>query len=175
MIVFLFVFFFVFLVFREEEMQQLNRSTNAKMATFSLLSLGVCLSVAGLQLWHLKTFFERKKLLWFFSSHINSLPCSILWYILKFLLASFIFFFNFLKIYFANRCYRLCCICRTVVSSEEHSQLKIWSKIIERKCAHDNIFSLTNHLYFFKHWTKIFLSIWCILLLFNSWIILCIW
>ena len=50
-------------IFREEEMQKLNRDTNAKMATFSFLSLGVCLSVAGLQLWHLKTFFERKKLL----------------------------------------------------------------------------------------------------------------
>ncbi|KAK1351422.1 Transmembrane emp24 domain-containing protein p24delta9 [Heracleum sosnowskyi] len=48
---------------REEQMQALNRSTNAKMATFSFLSLLVCLSVAGLQLWHLKTFFERKKLL----------------------------------------------------------------------------------------------------------------
>ncbi|CAL5325851.1 unnamed protein product [Camellia sinensis] len=48
---------------REEEMQQLNRATTSKMATFSFLSLLVCLSVAGLQLWHLKTFFERKKLL----------------------------------------------------------------------------------------------------------------
>ncbi|XP_041008289.1 transmembrane emp24 domain-containing protein p24delta9-like isoform X1 [Juglans microcarpa x Juglans regia] len=48
---------------REEEMQLLNRATNSKMATFSFLSLVVCLSVAGLQLWHLKTFFERKKLL----------------------------------------------------------------------------------------------------------------
>lgn len=48
---------------REEEMQELNRATNSKMATFSFLSLLVCLSVAGLQLWHLKTFFERKKLL----------------------------------------------------------------------------------------------------------------
>ncbi|KAM2014752.1 hypothetical protein FF2_044570 [Malus domestica] len=48
---------------REEEMQQLNRSTNSKMAVFSGLSLFVCLSVAGLQLWHLKMFFARKKLL----------------------------------------------------------------------------------------------------------------
>ena len=48
---------------REEEMQELNRATNSKMATFSFLSLLVCLAVAGLQLWHLKTFFERKKLL----------------------------------------------------------------------------------------------------------------
>ncbi|KDP27175.1 hypothetical protein JCGZ_19874 [Jatropha curcas] len=48
---------------REEEMQKLNRSTNYKMAGLSLLSILVCLSVAGLQLWHLKTYFERKKLL----------------------------------------------------------------------------------------------------------------
>ncbi|CAA7031206.1 unnamed protein product [Microthlaspi erraticum] len=48
---------------REEEMHQLNRSTNSKMAWLSLVSLGVCLSVAGLQFWHLKTFFEKKKLI----------------------------------------------------------------------------------------------------------------
>ena len=50
--------------FREEEMQELNRATNSRMAWLSFLSLGVCIAVAGLQLWHLKTFFERKKLLW---------------------------------------------------------------------------------------------------------------
>ncbi|XP_058226307.1 transmembrane emp24 domain-containing protein p24delta9-like [Rhododendron vialii] len=48
---------------REEEMQRLNRATNSKMATFSFFSLMFCLSVAGLQLWHLKAFFERKKLI----------------------------------------------------------------------------------------------------------------
>ncbi|OWM75920.1 transmembrane emp24 domain-containing protein p24delta9-like [Punica granatum] len=48
---------------REEEMQELNRSTNSKMAWMSFLSLAVCLSVAGLQLWHLKTFFEKKKII----------------------------------------------------------------------------------------------------------------
>ncbi|KAA0066595.1 hypothetical protein IC582_021271 [Cucumis melo] len=48
---------------REEEMQDLNRSTNTKMAWLSLLSLFVCLSVVGLQIWHLKTFFEKKKLI----------------------------------------------------------------------------------------------------------------
>ncbi|CAI8590836.1 unnamed protein product [Vicia faba] len=48
---------------REEEMQDLNRTTDNKMFTFIFLSITVCLSVAGLQLWHLKTFFERKKLL----------------------------------------------------------------------------------------------------------------
>uniref|UniRef100_A0A7N0V6P6 GOLD domain-containing protein n=1 Tax=Kalanchoe fedtschenkoi TaxID=63787 RepID=A0A7N0V6P6_KALFE len=48
---------------REEEMQELNKSTNSQMAVFSFLSLVVCLSVAGLQFWHLKTFFEKKKLI----------------------------------------------------------------------------------------------------------------
>ncbi|CAM8984103.1 unnamed protein product [Rhodiola kirilowii] len=48
---------------REEEMQELNKSTNSQMAMFSFLSLLVCLSVAGLQFWHLKTFFEKKKLI----------------------------------------------------------------------------------------------------------------
>ncbi|QCD92635.1 transmembrane emp24 domain-containing protein p24delta9-like [Vigna unguiculata] len=48
---------------REEEMQNLNKATNTKLFTLSFLSIAVCLSVAGLQIWHLKTFFERKKLL----------------------------------------------------------------------------------------------------------------
>ncbi|KAL1192922.1 Transmembrane emp24 domain-containing protein p24delta8 [Cardamine amara subsp. amara] len=48
---------------REEEMQELNRSTNSKMAWLSFVSLGFCLSVAGLQFWHLRTFFEKKKLI----------------------------------------------------------------------------------------------------------------
>nr|URM60700.1 HD-ZIP family protein [Gymnema sylvestre] len=48
---------------REEEMQELNQSTNSKMAWLSFLSLFVCSLVAGLQLLHLKTFFEKKKLI----------------------------------------------------------------------------------------------------------------
>jgi len=44
-------------------MQNLNKATNTKLFTLSFLSIAVCLSVAGLQIWHLKTFFERKKLL----------------------------------------------------------------------------------------------------------------
>ncbi|XP_021741029.1 transmembrane emp24 domain-containing protein p24delta7-like [Chenopodium quinoa] len=48
---------------REEEMQLLNKSTKSKMATFSLVSIILVLSVAALQLWHLKSYFERKKLL----------------------------------------------------------------------------------------------------------------
>ncbi|KAM7484391.1 hypothetical protein LguiA_000400 [Lonicera macranthoides] len=48
---------------REEEMQKLNVATNSRMGFLSFLSLVVCLSVAGLQLWHLKTFFEKKKII----------------------------------------------------------------------------------------------------------------
>ncbi|KAL2484665.1 Transmembrane emp24 domain-containing protein p24 delta 7 [Abeliophyllum distichum] len=48
---------------REEEMQELNKSTNSKMAWLGFLSIVVCLTVAGLQLWHLKSFFEKKKLI----------------------------------------------------------------------------------------------------------------
>jgi len=48
---------------REAEMQSLNASTNSKMAWFGFMSFLVCLSVAAWQLWHLKSFFERKKLL----------------------------------------------------------------------------------------------------------------
>ncbi|KAG9133042.1 hypothetical protein Leryth_023724 [Lithospermum erythrorhizon] len=48
---------------REEEMQDLNKATNSKMFWLSMLSLFVCISVAGLQLWHLKSFFEKKKLI----------------------------------------------------------------------------------------------------------------
>ncbi|KAJ8433337.1 hypothetical protein Cgig2_021344 [Carnegiea gigantea] len=48
---------------REEEMQALNKATNSKMAFFSFLSIFLCLSVAAIQLWHLKGYFERKKLL----------------------------------------------------------------------------------------------------------------
>ncbi|CAK7326129.1 unnamed protein product [Dovyalis caffra] len=48
---------------REEEMQDLNISTNVKMAWMSFLSIAVCLSVAGLQVWHLKAFFQKKKLI----------------------------------------------------------------------------------------------------------------
>ncbi|KAJ9187449.1 hypothetical protein P3X46_002904 [Hevea brasiliensis] len=48
---------------REEEMQELNRATSSRMGWFSFLSLLICLSVAGLQVWHLKTFFQKKKLI----------------------------------------------------------------------------------------------------------------
>ncbi|CAA0822481.1 Transmembrane emp24 domain-containing protein p24delta10 [Striga hermonthica] len=48
---------------REQEMQQLNASTNSKMGWFSLLSILISLSVAGVQFWYLKFFFQKKKII----------------------------------------------------------------------------------------------------------------
>ncbi|VVA92383.1 unnamed protein product [Arabis nemorensis] len=48
---------------REEEMQNLNRATNSKMAWLTFLSLFVCLGVAGMQFLHLKSFLEKKKVI----------------------------------------------------------------------------------------------------------------
>ncbi|XP_056167600.1 transmembrane emp24 domain-containing protein p24delta5-like [Syzygium oleosum] len=48
---------------REEEMREVSEKTNARVAWFSLMSLGVCIVVSVLQLWHLRRYFERKKLI----------------------------------------------------------------------------------------------------------------
>ncbi|KAK9741100.1 hypothetical protein RND81_03G081500 [Saponaria officinalis] len=48
---------------REEEMQQLNKSTKSNMAILSFFLIIIVSSVALMQLWHLKEYFERKKLL----------------------------------------------------------------------------------------------------------------
>ncbi|ONK62751.1 uncharacterized protein A4U43_C07F7760 [Asparagus officinalis] len=48
---------------REEESWKINVDTNSRMGMLSLLSLIICLGVAGLQMWHLKTFFTREKIL----------------------------------------------------------------------------------------------------------------
>ncbi|CAN0896512.1 Transmembrane emp24 domain-containing protein p24delta9 [Linum grandiflorum] len=48
---------------REEEMQALNRSTNSTMGWLGVFSLLMSLSVASFQFWHLKTFFEKKKII----------------------------------------------------------------------------------------------------------------
>ncbi|CAO2816323.1 unnamed protein product [Amaranthus hypochondriacus] len=48
---------------REEEMQVLNNSTKSKMTVFSMVSVILVMSVALLQIYHLKAYFQRKKLL----------------------------------------------------------------------------------------------------------------
>ncbi|XLS87780.1 hypothetical protein HN51_037946 [Arachis hypogaea] len=48
---------------REAEMRAVSERTNARVAWFSIMSLGICIGVSGLQLWHLKRFFQKKKLI----------------------------------------------------------------------------------------------------------------
>ncbi|KAL9313588.1 hypothetical protein ACSQ67_019040 [Phaseolus vulgaris] len=53
----------IYLKNREEEMREVSETTNARVAWFSILSLGLCICVSGLQLWYLKRFFRKKKLI----------------------------------------------------------------------------------------------------------------
>eukprot|EP01025_Chloroclados_australasicus_P047805 TRINITY_DN5393_c2_g1_i3.p2 TRINITY_DN5393_c2_g1~~TRINITY_DN5393_c2_g1_i3.p2 ORF type:complete len:211 (+),score=26.98 TRINITY_DN5393_c2_g1_i3:89-721(+) len=48
---------------REEEMRSMNEATNSRVAYYSGLSVLICVGLAGWQLWYLKKFFQRKKLL----------------------------------------------------------------------------------------------------------------
>ncbi|KDP38879.1 hypothetical protein JCGZ_05036 [Jatropha curcas] len=48
---------------REAELRSVSETTNARVAWFSILSLGICILVSVLQLWHLKSFFQKKKLI----------------------------------------------------------------------------------------------------------------
>ncbi|GLT49805.1 hypothetical protein SLA2020_233360 [Shorea laevis] len=48
---------------REAEMREVSERTNARVAWFSIMSLGVCIVVSVLQLWHLQRFFQKKKLI----------------------------------------------------------------------------------------------------------------
>ncbi|KAL4197041.1 hypothetical protein AMTRI_Chr04g186170 [Amborella trichopoda] len=53
----------IYLKSREAEMREVSELTNTRVAWFSIMSLGVCLGVSALQLWHLKRFFQKKKLI----------------------------------------------------------------------------------------------------------------
>ncbi|CAI0375506.1 unnamed protein product [Linum tenue] len=53
----------LYLKSRESEMRIVSEKTNSRVAWFSIMSLGVCISVSVLQLWHLKRFFQKKKLI----------------------------------------------------------------------------------------------------------------
>ncbi|KAG8094222.1 hypothetical protein GUJ93_ZPchr0012g19431 [Zizania palustris] len=53
----------LYLKTREAEMRAVSEKTNARVAWFSILSLGVCIVVSVLQLWHLQGFFRKKKLI----------------------------------------------------------------------------------------------------------------
>ncbi|XP_031378545.1 transmembrane emp24 domain-containing protein p24delta3-like [Punica granatum] len=49
---------------REAEMRVVSEKTNARVGWLSIMSLGNdCIVVSGLQLWHLKRFFQKKRLI----------------------------------------------------------------------------------------------------------------
>ncbi|KAF5746838.1 putative Transmembrane emp24 domain-containing protein 10 precursor [Tripterygium wilfordii] len=48
---------------REWEMREVSEKTNARVVWFSTMSLGVCILVSILQVWHLKRYFQKKKLI----------------------------------------------------------------------------------------------------------------
>ncbi|CAI7795977.1 unnamed protein product, partial [Closterium sp. NIES-54] len=48
---------------REEELRGMSKATHERVGWLSAMSLLTCSVLAALQFWHLKTFFERKKVL----------------------------------------------------------------------------------------------------------------
>ncbi|RDX73184.1 Transmembrane emp24 domain-containing protein p24delta3 [Mucuna pruriens] len=53
----------IYLKNREAEMREVSEATNARVAWFSIFSLGVCILVSVLQLLYLKRYFRKKKLI----------------------------------------------------------------------------------------------------------------
>ncbi|KAI8532162.1 hypothetical protein RHMOL_Rhmol11G0192200 [Rhododendron molle] len=53
----------LYLKSREAEMRTVSETTNARVAWFSILSLGICIAVSVTQLWYLKRYFLKKKLI----------------------------------------------------------------------------------------------------------------
>ncbi|GAB2271480.1 hypothetical protein Dimus_006319 [Dionaea muscipula] len=48
---------------REAEMREVSEKTNTRVAYFSIMSIGICIGVSGFQVWHLKRYFQKKKLI----------------------------------------------------------------------------------------------------------------
>ncbi|CAN7091156.1 unnamed protein product [Brassica rapa subsp. narinosa] len=48
---------------READMRIVSEKTNSRVAWYSIMSLGICIVVSGLQILYLKQYFERKKLI----------------------------------------------------------------------------------------------------------------
>lgn len=44
-------------------MRTMSEKTNSRVAWYSIMSLGVCIAVSGLQVLYLKQYFEKKKLI----------------------------------------------------------------------------------------------------------------
>uniref|UniRef100_A0A7N0ZVE3 GOLD domain-containing protein n=1 Tax=Kalanchoe fedtschenkoi TaxID=63787 RepID=A0A7N0ZVE3_KALFE len=48
---------------REAEMREVSEQTNARVAWFSIMSLGTCMVASVIQLWRLQHYFQKKKLI----------------------------------------------------------------------------------------------------------------
>ncbi|CAD6245465.1 unnamed protein product [Miscanthus lutarioriparius] len=53
----------LYLILKEADLRDLSEWTQVKITWLSLISLAVCIAVSVLQLWHLKQFFRKKKLI----------------------------------------------------------------------------------------------------------------
>ncbi|KAG5580929.1 hypothetical protein H5410_051556 [Solanum commersonii] len=53
----------IYLKTRESEMRSVSETTNARVAWFSIMSLGVCILASVLQILYLKQYFQKKKLI----------------------------------------------------------------------------------------------------------------
>lgn len=53
----------LYLKTREAEMRTVSEKTNARVAWFSIMSLGICIVVSVVQILYLKRFFQKKKLI----------------------------------------------------------------------------------------------------------------
>ncbi|KAJ9560231.1 hypothetical protein OSB04_005391 [Centaurea solstitialis] len=53
----------IYLKNKEAEMREVSEKTNGRVAWFSIMSIGVCISAALFQVWYLKRFFHKKKLI----------------------------------------------------------------------------------------------------------------
>ncbi|CAK8566387.1 unnamed protein product [Lathyrus sativus] len=53
----------IYLKNRESDMREVSEATNGRVAWLSIMSLGVCVSVSVLQLWYLRRYFQKKKLI----------------------------------------------------------------------------------------------------------------
>ena len=53
----------IYLKTREAEMREVSETTNGRVAWFSIMSIGVCITVSVMQVLHLKRYFRKKKLI----------------------------------------------------------------------------------------------------------------
>lgn len=55
--------YLIYLKDKEARMREVSERTNGRVAWFSIMSLSVCIFVSVLQVWYLKRFFRKKKLI----------------------------------------------------------------------------------------------------------------